>query len=1134
MVLLSNEPALRERREQTAGFRLERLEIYNWGTFNRHIWKITPAGGTSLLTGANGSGKSTLVDALLTLLVPYQRRSYNLASGSEKTRERDERSYILGAWGKQKDLESNRSKAQYLRQSGSHSVLLAAFANAATNQVVTLAQVLWIEESVRKLFVVAPRALSIEEHFHLYGTHLQGASADLRKQLKAYGAEVFTEFSAYGRRFRQLMGFRSEKALDLFNQIVSIKEIGGLNDFVREHMLEKTDAQARIKQLRDNFENLTRAHEAIQLAEQQLSILEPLMQDAQKFAEQQNRIEEANRNADLLTVFIASRRKTLAEQVIMQARQRLVPCQAQAEGPRTRLDDLHEQELDLGLALKNDDVGRQLERLRQDIETLERRRRELESQAISYDRLATRAGLSPYTDEASFYLTRQRAEHQQTEIAAYLSNLQGERDTCVQQMKQVQDTYQEVEQELLSLKQRSSQIPAEDIKIRQRLAEALQLEESELPFVGELLRVRESERRWEPAIERLLHGFGRQLLVAEASYPRVSQYVDETNLHGRLVYHRVHSARAPRHNGRMEVNALYHKLEIKPDTPFTTWLEAELIDGFDYLCCENLAEFQRAQRALTLQGQVRHGQNRHEKDDRAPLGDRRRYVLGWNNKEKQQALARELLHLEADRRRISQTIEQIEAKRAEAQTRLTALQLLLAVESFEKIDWKAVARSQDELRQRLRELEQNSEHLTELRRQLEKVRGEYRETQTAHNQAIGEIASLKNHIEQTQGIITQCQRYLGEEILTREAATLERIDYDLKEVQKREKGLLLTLQTTEDVRERLRQLYQNRASSLSSDLNKLRDKIINGMNAFRDTNPALKQEMDASLDALDEYRRAYERVRHEDLPRHRRRFKDLLNEKVITDIGSFKAALDTQEDEIRRSIARLNLSLGSIGYTDLTYIQLVCERTHDTRVRDFRNLLRECIPDVAKARTAEDNELSFQRIRALLKRFEEDARWSSLVTDVRNWLDFSATELYRETGEQKNYYTDSSGKSGGQKAKLAYTILASAIAYQYGLDQESGRERTFRFVAVDEAFSKSDEQNARYAMELFRQLDLQLLVVTPLDKIHVVEPYITACHFVANNEEENDSRVFNLTIEDYEARKRAWQLEESLENEVRP
>ena len=139
------------------------------------------------------------------------------------------------------------------------------------------------------------------------------------------------------------------------------------------------------------------------------------------------------------------------------------------------------------------------------------------------------------------------------------------------------------------------------------------------------------------------------------------------------------------------------------------------------------------------------------------------------------------------------------------------------------------------------------------------------------------------------------------------------------------------------------------------------------------------------------------------------------------------------------------------------------------------------------------------------------ARWQSARIDY--WLQ----------GRARHFYSDSSGKSGGQKAKLAYTILASAIAYQYGLEQEGQRARTFRFVVVDEAFSKSDEDNARYAMNLFKQLNLQLLVVTPLDKTHVVEPYIASCHFVSNSVDENDSRVANLTIREYYEQKTAFE-----------
>jgi len=34
----------------------------------------------------------------------------------------------------------------------------------------------------------------------------------------------------------------------------------------------------------------------------------------------------------------------------------------------------------------------------------------------------------------------------------------------------------------------------------------------------------------------------------------------------------------------------------------------------------------------------------------------------------------------------------------------------------------------------------------------------------------------------------------------------------------------------------------------------------------------------------------------------------------------------------------------------------------------------------------------------------------------------------------KDFYSDSSGKSGGEREKLAYTILASALAFQFGLE----------------------------------------------------------------------------------------------------
>ena len=69
--------------DRLPGCRLQRLEVYNWGTFDRKIWSFELAGRNALLTGDIGSGKSTLVDAVTTLLLPANKISYNKAAGAE-------------------------------------------------------------------------------------------------------------------------------------------------------------------------------------------------------------------------------------------------------------------------------------------------------------------------------------------------------------------------------------------------------------------------------------------------------------------------------------------------------------------------------------------------------------------------------------------------------------------------------------------------------------------------------------------------------------------------------------------------------------------------------------------------------------------------------------------------------------------------------------------------------------------------------------------------------------------------------------------------------------------------------------------------------------------------------------------
>lgn len=844
------------------------------------------------------------------------------------------------------------------------------------------------------------------------------------------------------------------------------------------------------------------------------------MEEANKYEDLDRRIREAQACMKIVHLFIAEHKRGLLDEAIATTRRQWEEQGNLKETLDREIKELRRQEVDLQVAIQNDQVGQQLRELERSIEVLDQQKQNKETQAEKYNRYARQLGLPEYRARATFNKTMRQLDDLLRQAREHLSTLMHERDHFVRQAAELWQQCQSLDEELHSLRQRKSQIQREDIDIRTMLTNALQIPEEDLPFIGELLRVRASEQRWEGAIERLLRGFGRRMLVSEQHYARVSRYVDSTDLHKRLVYSRVptHQTRhdARQSNGQM----LYAKLEVKPNTPFSDWLTNELVSSYDYLCCENIEDFQRARRALTINGQIKHTPDRHEKDDRTPLDDRKHYILGWNNTEKIAAIATDLARLKEQYQQVDGDIRRIDVLMQQERERQDVIVQLHQFDDFASIDWQADTERLDDLTRRKQELEQSADQLARLREQLARIQAQIKAAQDERDKAHSMVARFEQKLAEYKH-----QRYVCEQVLQKEAQAeqqglLLRIERDA-----RNHAHLLKLDSIEEAQEKIRQTYSGRITNLQGQQNPLRDGLIRRMGEFRQTSVRIAQEVDASLAALPDYRRYYEQIRRDGLPGHRKRFKELLNDKIIITISVFKATLDQHREDIETNLARLNESLRSISYTPSTYIQLCYRASRDPEILEFHNALRACLPDVSQSQTPEANEASFRHIQALIERFEREDRWTNKVTDVRNWLTFWAEEVYCEDGARKNHYDDSSGLSGGQKAKLASTILTSAIAYQYGLDQDETGSRALRFVVIDEAFSRSDEMNARYAMELFKQLDLQVLVVTPLEKIHIIEPYITACHYVTNTEEGNDSKIYNLTIEEYHRQKHSWQQE---------
>lgn len=1101
--------------DSLAGFRLKRLEVFNWGTFDGRVWSMQIDGKNALLTGDIGSGKSTLVDAITTLLVPAHRVAYNKAAGAD-SKERTLRSYVLGHYKSERNEVTGTAKPVALRDQNSYSVILGVFHNSGYDQTVTLAQVFWMKDVAgqpARFFVGAEKELSIAKDFSNFGTDM----TQLRKKLRNLGAEIEDGFPKYGAWFRRRFGIENEQALELFHQTVSMKSVGNLTDFVRSHMLEPFDVGPRIQAFVSHFEDLNRAHEAVLKAKRQVELLTPLVADCERHGQVLAAIEELRTCREALKPYFSKIKLELLDKrlhLLGEDRTRIAAQKAR----RTEQRDRERNEVDTLKHAISAQGGDRLEQLAAQIREQELERDRRDQRAKRHSELLNLLGEPAVGNESEFLALTQRLTTRRDALSAEETEIQNSMTEWGVEFRKGKEQHAELKEEIDSLKARRSNIPKEQVLMRSALCEALGFSEEEMPFAGELLQVRQNERDWEGAIERVSRSFGLSLLVPEAHYPEVAAWVDRTHLAGRLVYFRVRPLRKV-DLPDLHPDSMVHKVEVKQESVFYDWLQRELSHRFDYACCTTPEQFRREPKALTRAGQVKAQGERHEKDDRHRIEDRSRYVLGWSNRAKIEALQKKLSLLEERLREVGSRIAGAQTKQTELRNQLSALDQLKVFNDFRDIDWQVCAVEIARFKEEKAQLEAASDALRQLNEQLAKTKDALKSSEEA----------LSNLDKESGAIEAKCQ---GLEELRSQTEPLalevpEEVSAKLDAYRNEVLGDRQISVESCDNRERdLRDELQKRIDSESGRMGRLNEKIIKAMTEFKEAYKLETADFDASLEAASEYRDFLGRLNADDLPRFEARFKELLNVNAINEIANFNAQLARERETIKERIAHINESLTQIDYNPGRFIVLESQPSPDAEIRDFQTELRACTEGaLTGSDDSQYSERKFLQVKAIIDRFrgregltDHDKRWTAKVTDVRNWFLFAASERWREDGNEFEHYSDSGGKSGGQKEKLAYTILAASLAYQFGLEWGAVRSRSFRFVVIDEAFGRGSDESAQYGLRLFEQLNLQLLIVTPLQKIHIIEPFVSNVGFV-HNEAGRSSQLRNLSIESYREEK---------------
>ena len=1116
-----------------AGFRLQYMEVYNWGTFHEHIFKIHPKGNNSLLTGANASGKSTYIDALLTLLVPIKKdRFYNQSSGVDKKGDRTEETYVCGNYGNiQKEGELSTT-SQTLRDKSTYSVILASFSNTDQRNI-TLFQVRWFSNGeLRRSFGIAHLPLKIDIDFSDFDS--KGLwKKRLEKTYNASSARKKIEFldgpTVYAERIAHLFGMRSTKALSLFNQVVGVKVLDELDDFIRTNMLDELDAEIEYIQLKESFLTLMDAKTNIEKAKEQIAQLTPINEIANKLKDFQDQSAKLTASREISVYWFANKKVELAEKELITHAEKLDLLQTERKELKIKEDTLKQEERTLSISIESDEVGGKIKDLEKEIKNLTGQKESRSKKLDQYNLIAKNIELHTNPGEELFKENRARAAEKKTE----LENIRLEYDEKLRLSKNKRETLSkqmaDCTETIKALQKNKNNIAGREAELRDDILAHIGATKEEIPFVGELLKVKEDENEWELSIEKILHHFALRLIVPEKYYHQVNDYVNGTNLKGRITYQRFKgfTSLANMVHKNIPSNALVNKLAFKPKSIYGDWLEDSITNQYNYACVSDLKEFNLyEEKAVTKEGLIKLGKGKHEKDDRPHISKKENYVLGWDNKEKIRLLQNEWKNLQEKEKSAQTEILQIEQaiKILESQKESFA-DLFKQFTKFDDIDWKTFAEQIQEKEEQKTVLEKTNNRVQALQSQLEEVKRKLEQLSnvTLQNKE-REIFQLLNEIEGIQ------KELVENKTLVEPFGYLDTSDF----IRQNPVIASLTFSNFKTIQQTFQKELTGKLAELDKNKRENEDEVKIKINSFKQPSPEITNKFkdwrsDVSrlpesthLAFIGEYQMLYKQLVNDNLPKFEKKFNEYLQETITNKVGDFRMFFENWSDSIKENIRLLNDSLKGIDFRDKdvkTYIQLVAPNRLSDEVKEFRTLLNQAIPNIREIDASIDGRKNhfYNHIEPLISKLDKED-WRKRVMDVRSWFSYKAEEFSKETNAKYKTYENMGQLSGGEKAQLTYTILGSAIAYQFGLTKEGLQSNSFRFIAIDEAFKAQDEDKARYLITLCRQLHLQLLVVTPSDNIHIVENDISFVHFVERKEEKY-SWLYDMPIEQFKEEK---------------
>ena len=244
----------------------------------------------------------------------------------------------------------------------------------------------------------------------------------------------------------------------------------------------------------------------------------------------------------------------------------------------------------------------------------------------------------------------------------------------------------------------------------------------------------------------------------------------------------------------------------------------------------------------------------------------------------------------------------------------------------------------------------------------------------------------------------------------------------------------------------------------------------------------------AQRDCKDRFRKDILFRMKDDIFNARRQFRELnkVMEQLTYGEEVYRFELEPSRDPQLAAFYQVIVDKGNQQMTDGDSLDNLAATADPVYERQVDELMEKIMADV------DENTRARQEGRR-----PENVTLSDYV-DYRTYLDYDIKVTNTVSGQQAYLSRVSRDSSGGENQAPFYVAICASLLQIY---QKS--ENSIRLVLLDEAFSKMTSDRIRPMMELFRRLQLQVLLISTVEKSTAIQPYCDITYSIVRHGDAN-------------------------------